>query len=252
MTELFMTTLGDEGVEALAEAIHNASELTLLDLQGNKIGPRGAAALALVLPSLPQLHTLWLPSNLFGNEGVLSIALVLPRLPKLMDFDISFNHFGIEGSKALAKSIVAVESARGGVYFDDIEGVDLAALAYARAMALPKADTKPADAPAKAQCESPPCADDLSSGSFFVNALRQECSSLLAVAGSGRFLQGALESLGVEDLSALQVLDSSEIDAGLREARVPAAPRKQLSRCLHLALARGGAAETKSEKQVEL
>ena len=90
-----------EGVKALAESPY-LSNLTYLDLAGNRMGPEGAKALA-ESHYLSNLTTLDLSCNEIGSEGAKALA-ESPYLSNLTTLDLAGNRMGPKGAKALAES----------------------------------------------------------------------------------------------------------------------------------------------------
>ena len=83
-----------EPVEGLAERLGALTQLTSLNLRGNKIGDAGAVSLA----GLSQLTSLNLAHNKIGTAG----ATALAALTQLTFLDLSCNWIGAAGATALA------------------------------------------------------------------------------------------------------------------------------------------------------
>ena len=81
-------------VEGLAERLVPLTQLTSLNLRGNKIGDAGAASLA----AFTQLTSLGLWNNGIGDEG----AAALAALTQLTSLDLGENKIGDAGAAALA------------------------------------------------------------------------------------------------------------------------------------------------------
>ena len=83
-----------EPVEGLAERLGALTQLTSLNLRGNKIGDAGAASLA----ALTQLTSLNLGDNEIGDEGAASLT----ALTQLTSLDLWNNGIGAAGAACLA------------------------------------------------------------------------------------------------------------------------------------------------------
>ena len=81
-------------VPGLARRLARLTQLTSLDLRGNKIGAAGTALLA----ALTQLKSLNLWGNMIGDEG----AAILASLTQLNSLDLSWNQIGEKGAASLA------------------------------------------------------------------------------------------------------------------------------------------------------
>lgn len=81
-------------VPGLAKRLARLTQLTSLDLRGNKIGDEGTVLLA----ALTQLTTLNLSDNMIGDEG----AAILAFLTQLTSLDLSWNQIGSQGAASLA------------------------------------------------------------------------------------------------------------------------------------------------------
>ncbi|KAG0007408.1 hypothetical protein BGZ82_005419, partial [Podila clonocystis] len=66
---LSVNSIGDNGAQALSEALKTNSTLTTLNLSGNSIGNNGAQALSEALKTNPTLTTLNLRSNSIRENG---------------------------------------------------------------------------------------------------------------------------------------------------------------------------------------
>eukprot|EP00928_Gymnodinium_smaydae_P088240 TRINITY_DN72350_c0_g1_i1.p1 TRINITY_DN72350_c0_g1~~TRINITY_DN72350_c0_g1_i1.p1 ORF type:complete len:793 (-),score=213.21 TRINITY_DN72350_c0_g1_i1:44-2422(-) len=108
--DLECNSLGDGGVQALAEAILGASAgtqaadeaLTSADAANASADVADAAEAA----DLP-LKALRLAGNLVGATGASHLAAALPRLPYLAELDLSRNRLGPGGAKALSSAFTA-------------------------------------------------------------------------------------------------------------------------------------------------
>jgi hypothetical protein len=69
-------SIGDNGTQALAEALRTNSSLTTLNLAGNSIGNNGAVALSEVLKTNSTLTTLELQNNSIGVMGAQRLQMV--------------------------------------------------------------------------------------------------------------------------------------------------------------------------------
>jgi Leucine-rich repeat (LRR) protein len=81
-------------VPGLAKRLARLTQLTSLDIRGNKIGAAGSAYLA----TLTQLKSLNLWGNNIGDEG----AAILESLTDLISLDLSWNQIGDKGAASLA------------------------------------------------------------------------------------------------------------------------------------------------------
>jgi len=81
-------------VPGLAKRLARLTQLTSLDMRGNKIGAAGTAYLA----TLTQLKSLNLWGNMIGDEG----AAILASLTGLISLDLSWNQIGDKGAASLA------------------------------------------------------------------------------------------------------------------------------------------------------
>lgn len=100
LRELELTSLGDEGAQALGEAPFECLEK--LNLSNCDIGPAGAIALA-ANPHLGLLEDLRLSSDPIGCEGFAALVRS-PYLSRLRVLVASNCNIGAEGAKALAES----------------------------------------------------------------------------------------------------------------------------------------------------
>ena len=110
---LAKTSIGDEGVEALAEALVRIPEL---DLNNTGLGVRGCRALVKASDQYknqvngivgnkkaPNLSDIDLSGNAIGDDGVEALAETLLRLGSV---NLSSTNLGIRGCEALAKAFV--------------------------------------------------------------------------------------------------------------------------------------------------
>ena len=98
--------LGREGAVRICEALKEriGSTLKHLNLSDNNFGEEGAEALTEALSNAPCLETLILNDALLGDDGVKLICEALAKgAPKLVSLNISGNEVGVEGAKGLAK-----------------------------------------------------------------------------------------------------------------------------------------------------
>jgi hypothetical protein len=94
--DLWGNKIGEGGAQAIAKTLTN---LTSLDLWNNKIGEGGARALA---QTLTNLTSLYLAGNEIGEEGACAIAKTLTNLTSLNLYNNSIRE---EGACALAQSL---------------------------------------------------------------------------------------------------------------------------------------------------
>uniref|UniRef100_A0A452TIG4 Nucleotide-binding oligomerization domain-containing protein 2 n=1 Tax=Ursus maritimus TaxID=29073 RepID=A0A452TIG4_URSMA len=99
------TRVGDEGAQALAEALGDHQSLRWLSLVGNNIGSRGAQALALMLEKNVALEELCLEENHLQDEGVCSLAKGLERNSSLKVLKLSNNYITYLGAEALLRAL---------------------------------------------------------------------------------------------------------------------------------------------------
>lgn len=88
---LIENKIGDDGIEALAEAIkkNNDSKLTELDLTGNVIGTKGAKALAELLSTNTSINKLGLRNNPIENEGIKALADAMEINTTICELNVS-------------------------------------------------------------------------------------------------------------------------------------------------------------------
>lgn len=104
--------LGDEGAEALADALQVTKSIRYVYLGGTTLGNNGAKAMARALKGNQTLHTLGLESNGIGDEGAAALADVLGANPTLHTLNLQRNTIADGGAQALARALAATTSLR--------------------------------------------------------------------------------------------------------------------------------------------
>ena len=97
--------IGDEGANALSEALRVNTCLTSLDLSGNCIGNEGANSLFGALRVNTSLTSLNLSENCIGDEGVNSLAEALRVNTSLTSLYLSKNSIGDKGVNSLCEAL---------------------------------------------------------------------------------------------------------------------------------------------------
>ncbi|KAF9960013.1 hypothetical protein BGZ72_008212 [Mortierella alpina] len=103
--DLYHSSIGNEGVWALAEAARSNSTLMTLDLGSNSIGDIGALALCLILRSNTTLTTLGLRVNSIGNSGALALSQALKTNSTLKALNLGWNSITGIGALALSNAL---------------------------------------------------------------------------------------------------------------------------------------------------
>lgn len=93
--------IGDAGAIAIANILPFLTNLTFLDLSGNKIGPSGAIAIANVLHHCVNLETLKLDGNEIQDSGAIAIAGSLFRMARPLNISVERNNMTRVGVDAL-------------------------------------------------------------------------------------------------------------------------------------------------------
>ena len=88
--------------KALADCLKHHTNLQALDLHSNIIGSDGAKALADCLRHHTNLQTLDLHSNIIGSDGAKALADCLKHHTNLQTLHLDYNNIGSDGAKALA------------------------------------------------------------------------------------------------------------------------------------------------------
>ena len=103
--DVSFNAIGDDGAEALAEALHTNNSLQVLNVSNNVISVDGAKVLAGALHVNKTLKTLHLRCNKIGAEGAVSLSEALVHNQTLQKLDVSCNHIGVNGARALGKAL---------------------------------------------------------------------------------------------------------------------------------------------------
>jgi patatin-like phospholipase/acyl hydrolase/Ran GTPase-activating protein (RanGAP) involved in mRNA processing and transport len=102
---LVYNQIGEEGAEALAEALKINSTLQWLVLNSNQIGDAGTGTLAEALKVNRTLQQLNLNLNRIGDAGAKALAAALQVNSTLQQLELHGNEIGEEGAKALAEAL---------------------------------------------------------------------------------------------------------------------------------------------------
>jgi len=109
MQRLFLTSIGDAGVQGLCDGLDHgaAPSLQQIDLEGNSFGPAGAEALAAALRrgAMPRLEVLSLTDNPIGSQGMAALATPLRKLPVLKRLFLSYCSIDDEGVASLVNNL---------------------------------------------------------------------------------------------------------------------------------------------------
>ncbi|KAF9390109.1 hypothetical protein CPB97_009911 [Podila verticillata] len=103
--DLQINKIGDKGAQELAETLKINSTLTTLDLQGNSIGGHGAQALSEALKINSTLTTLEFQDNKIGDNGAQELAETLKINSTLTTLDLQGNSIGDNGAQDLAEAL---------------------------------------------------------------------------------------------------------------------------------------------------
>ena len=103
--ELLYSSIGVEGVSALASGLPKLTELEYLDLSFNDIDDDGVISLATGIKHFHQLWYLNLSHNNIGPCGVTSLAGAIACLKNLTHLNLEHNNIGPEGATALADAL---------------------------------------------------------------------------------------------------------------------------------------------------
>jgi hypothetical protein len=110
--------ISDDGVAALAPALHSLRELTILDLRKNMISFKGVSALLAPPPpriaALANVTTLQLHTYLFGLNDYFAFAELVRqgRLPNIVDIHLFGISQPLEGSHAMRDAVRRVVADR--------------------------------------------------------------------------------------------------------------------------------------------
>ncbi|KAG0064941.1 hypothetical protein BGZ89_008736 [Linnemannia elongata] len=97
--------IGDNGAQALAEALKTNSTLTTLKLWSNSIGPDGARALSEALKTNSTLTTLDLLDNSIGDHGAQAFSEALKANSTLTILNLKGNSIGPNGAQAQTEAL---------------------------------------------------------------------------------------------------------------------------------------------------
>ncbi|KJE93094.1 hypothetical protein CAOG_003935 [Capsaspora owczarzaki ATCC 30864] len=97
--------IGDDGAEAIAEALKVNTTMSELDLGKNQIGVAGAQSIAEALKVNTTLTTLYLDRNQIGDAGAEAIAEALKVNTTVNVLDLRLCHIGYAGVLALAEAL---------------------------------------------------------------------------------------------------------------------------------------------------
>ncbi|KAF9995335.1 hypothetical protein BGZ79_010970 [Entomortierella chlamydospora] len=102
---LYNNSVRDNGAQALSEALKTNSTLTTLDLTFNSIGSDGAQALSEALKTNSTLTTLDLTNNSIGSDGAQALSEALKTNSTLTTLDLYDNSIGSSGTQALFEAL---------------------------------------------------------------------------------------------------------------------------------------------------
>mmetsp|Transcript_27631 Transcript_27631/g.38870 ORF Transcript_27631/g.38870 Transcript_27631/m.38870 type:complete len:366 (-) Transcript_27631:215-1312(-) len=108
VTKLFLSDkwLGDQGLEAVANALQDNSTVQSLVLRRNEITPRGILVLCTVLRYNKSIHTIFLRGNSIGNEGCRWLGnILLKENTTLVTLDLQKNCIGDTGATYLGEGL---------------------------------------------------------------------------------------------------------------------------------------------------
>ena len=103
--DLYSSSLGSDGAEALAEGLKCCTNLQTLNLRINSIGTDGVVALAGGLKCCTNLQTLYLYSSSIGSDGAVALAEGLKGCTSLQTLNLYYNGIGSGGAVALAEGL---------------------------------------------------------------------------------------------------------------------------------------------------
>ena len=107
--DLSHNDIADDGGNSLAFGIKHMHQLQFLDLSYNNIGPCGATGLAGAIACLKNLTQLILKHNNIGPESATAIAAALQHHRNLELLNLSYNNIGPEGAFSLANALPHLE-----------------------------------------------------------------------------------------------------------------------------------------------
>ena len=108
--DLSYNVIDDDGSNSLATGIKHFHQLWYLNLSHNNIGPCGATSLAGAITCLKNLTFLYLEHNNIGPEGATSLAAALQHHRNLEVLKLSCNNIGPEGAISLANALHHLEN----------------------------------------------------------------------------------------------------------------------------------------------
>ena len=103
--DLSHNVIDDDGVNSLAIGIKHFHQLRYLNLSHNNIGPCGTTSLAGAIACLKNLTYLKLEHNNIGPEGATALAAALQHHRNLILLNLSCNNIGPEGAISLANTL---------------------------------------------------------------------------------------------------------------------------------------------------
>ena len=103
--ELKYSSIGAEGVSALASGLPKLTKLEYLDLSNNDIDDDGVTSLAAGIKHIYQLRYLNLSHNNIGPCGMTSLAGAIACLKNMTHLNLEHNNIGPEGATALAAAL---------------------------------------------------------------------------------------------------------------------------------------------------
>lgn len=133
MLDLHHTKIGDDDAIALAEGLKNNDNLRRLAMHNNRITDKGAVAIAAALRTNRALTLLSLSSNGIGDEGAAALGAALRVNPVLRRLDLYVNLIGDEGAVSIAQAL-EVNSALRILHLDNNRVGDRTALALAKSL----------------------------------------------------------------------------------------------------------------------
>ena len=102
---LIYMRISDDGLEAIAHALHHNSTVEELDLSNNNISDGGAVALAQVLHHNSTLKEQYLSNNNISDTGAVALAQALHHNSTMKELYLSNNNISDAGAVALAQAL---------------------------------------------------------------------------------------------------------------------------------------------------
>ena len=100
--DLRSSSLCDDGVWALSDQLHYATDVQRIDLSSNNISDEGMQALSQALKFLPNLHTLNLNNNGFAFDGSRYLTAAIGQVHAIKHLQLSNNRLGADGAEAIS------------------------------------------------------------------------------------------------------------------------------------------------------